>query len=145
LKIFISFSIIKKYNSLILQTLVCLIYPALHPLNLIYTSLIPWSLSQVTLTYAGSPHFKCRIVCLFSIVLFVPKVSTIPRPFEVFHRVTIFFMMSFFLEPRPNPKLEDHPFSGVLECLFNAFATVLHIWRPFLHPHSEDVPCRGHR
>jgi len=35
------------------------------------------------------------------------------------------------LAPYPNPKLEDHPLLAVHECLFNIFATTLHIWRPF--------------
>jgi hypothetical protein len=29
--------------------------------------------------------------------------------------------------PRPTPKLEDHPFSAVRDCLFNIFAATLHI------------------
>ena len=32
-----------------------------------------------------------------------------------------------FLAPRPNTKLEDHPFSAVHDCLFNIFAVTLHI------------------
>jgi hypothetical protein len=31
------------------------------------------------------------------------------------------------LAPRPTPKLEDHPFSAVRDCLFNIFAATLHI------------------
>jgi hypothetical protein len=31
------------------------------------------------------------------------------------------------LAPRPTPKLEDHPFSAVLDCLFNTFAATLHV------------------
>ena len=31
------------------------------------------------------------------------------------------------LEPRPIPKLEDHPLSAVHDCLFNIFAATLHI------------------
>ena len=31
------------------------------------------------------------------------------------------------LAPRPTPKLEDHPLSAVRDCLFNIFATTLHI------------------
>jgi len=45
-----------------------------------------------------------------------------------------------FLAPFPNPKLEDHHVSAVSNCLFNIFAATLHIWRPFLHLRSEDVP-----
>ena len=49
------------------------------------------------------------------------------------------------LAPRPTPKLEDHSVSAVRDCLFNLFAATLHIWRPFLHPQTEEVPCRGDR
>jgi hypothetical protein len=31
------------------------------------------------------------------------------------------------LAPRPMRKLEDHPLSAVLDCLFNTFAATLHI------------------
>ena len=31
------------------------------------------------------------------------------------------------LGPRQPPKLEDHPLSAVRDCLFNIFATTLHI------------------
>jgi hypothetical protein len=31
------------------------------------------------------------------------------------------------LAPCPTPKLEDHPLSAVLDCLFNIFAATLHI------------------
>ena len=31
------------------------------------------------------------------------------------------------LAPRPNPKLKDHPLSGVRNCLFNIFASTLYI------------------
>jgi hypothetical protein len=33
--------------------------------------------------------------------------------------------------------LEDHPFSMVLECLFDIFAATLHFQRPSFHPHPE--------
>ena len=34
------------------------------------------------------------------------------------------------LASRQTPKLEDHPWSAVHDCLFNIFAANLHIWRP---------------
>jgi hypothetical protein len=34
---------------------------------------------------------------------------------------------SELLAPRPTPKLEDHPFLAVCNCLFNIFAATLHI------------------
>jgi hypothetical protein len=46
------------------------------------------------------------------------------------------------------PRLEDHPFLGVRDCLFNIFAAILHIWRPFFHPQPlrtrHDVVTRTH-
>jgi hypothetical protein len=47
------------------------------------------------------------------------------------------------LAPRPTPKLEDHPLSAVRDCLFNVFAAILHIRRPFLNPQPEYAPWRG--
>ena len=34
------------------------------------------------------------------------------------------------LASRQTPKLEDHYWSAVHDCLFNIFAANLHIWRP---------------
>ena len=34
--------------------------------------------------------------------------------------------MEGLLSPRPTPKLEDHPFSTLRDCLFNIFAATLH-------------------
>jgi hypothetical protein len=62
----------------------------------------------------------------------------------MFRNVIIFYDEEL-LAPRPTPKLEDHPLSAVRECLFNVFAAILHIRRPFLHPQPEDAPCRGDR
>jgi hypothetical protein len=43
----------------------------------------------------------------------------------------VFLNMGFheeaLLEPRPTPKLEDHPLSAVRDYLFNLFAATLHI------------------
>ena len=50
-----------------------------------------------------------------------------------------------FLASRPIPKLEDHTLLAVRDCLFNIFASVLHIWRPFLYPQPQDAPCRGYK
>jgi hypothetical protein len=49
------------------------------------------------------------------------------------------------LPRRLTPKLEYHPLSAVRDWLFNILAATRHIWRPFLHPQSEDAPCRGNR
>jgi hypothetical protein len=64
----------------------------------------------------------------------------------VWYSVTwLFFYGEELLAPRPTPKLEDHPFLAVRDCLFNIFAATLHIWKPFLHPQPEDAPCSGDR
>jgi len=31
---------------------------------------------------------------------------------------------------RSTPSLVDHPLSAALDCLFNIFSAILHIWRP---------------
>jgi len=49
------------------------------------------------------------------------------------------------LAPRPTPKLRDYPLSAVHDCLFSILAATLHIWRPFVHPQSEDVQYCGDR
>jgi hypothetical protein len=60
-------------------------------------------------------------------------------------RNIIIFYVEELLAARPTPKLEDHPFSAVRDCLFNVFSATLRNWRPFLHPQPEDAPCRGDR
>jgi hypothetical protein len=57
----------------------------------------------------------------------------------------VIFYGEELLAPRPTPKLEDHPLSGVRDCLCNVFAATLRIRRTFLHPKLEDAPCRGDR
>ena len=42
-------------------------------------------------------------------------------------RNNIRFYGEKLLTPRPNPKLEGHPFSAVRDCLFNIFAATIHI------------------
>jgi hypothetical protein len=45
-----------------------------------------------------------------------------------------------FLAPRPTPKLKVHRGRFVEYTRICNYPT---FWRPFLHPQSEDVPCRG--
>jgi len=58
-------------------------------------------------------------------------------------------ILSFYSEellaPCPTVKLENHPLSTACDCLFNMFAAIFHIWRPFLHSQPEDMPCCGDR
>jgi hypothetical protein len=62
----------------------------------------------------------------------------------MFRNIMLFYGEAL-LAPRPTPKLEGHPFSGVRDCLFNIFTATLHNWRPFLHPQPEHAPYRGDR
>jgi hypothetical protein len=68
-----------------------------------------------------------------------------------FQGLCVWFVTRFILygqkllAPSSTPKLEDHPFLPFCDYLFNIFAAILHICRPFLHPQPEDMPCRGHR
>jgi hypothetical protein len=92
----------------------------LHPLNLIYTSLIPWQLSkwpwpiQTSHIPCAKSHMPCPLVGSVWFRGFCDCIVTCPL-------------------------------SAVFNCLFNIFAATLHIWRPFLHPQPEDAPCRGDR
>ena len=47
------------------------------------------------------------------------------RPWVILNN--FFFHGEELLAPRPTPKLEDHPLSAVRDCLFDLFATTLHI------------------
>ena len=42
-----------------------------------------------------------------------------------FHSMVIFYREELST-PRPNPKLDEHPFSAVCDCLFNIFAATFH-------------------
>jgi hypothetical protein len=77
-------------------------------------------------------------LCMNSLSLFF-------RGFFQYFVTWLIFYGKDLLAPRPTPKLKDHPFSAVHDCLFNIFAAILHICRPFLHPQPEDTPCRGDR
>jgi hypothetical protein len=76
------------------------------------------------------------------------ELSTCSRPGPrlcFFLRNKFIFYDEGLLAPLPTPKLEDHPLSFVLGCLFYIFAAALHSWRLFLHPQPEDAPCCGDR
>ena len=67
------------------------------------------------------------------------------QPASVFGSKHGSFYCEKLLPLRTTPRLEDHPSSPVRDCLFNIFAAILHMWRPFLHPQPEDASCRGDR
>jgi hypothetical protein len=58
-------------------------------------------------------------------------------------RNTLVFYGEELLAPLQTPKLEDHPLSFSLGCLFSIFAANLHSCRPSLHPQPEEAPCCG--
>jgi hypothetical protein len=47
----------------------------------------------------------------------------------MFNKMEIFFYCEELLAIPPKPKLDDHPFSAVRDCLFNIFAITLYIGR----------------
>jgi len=49
-----------------------------------------------------------------------------------------FFYGEELLAPCPTPKLDDHPFSAVHDCLFSIFSATL-------HPQPGDAPCHCDR
>jgi len=59
------------------------------------------------------------------------------KPCVTFHNKLAFYSEEL-LAPYPMCKLEDHPLSGVCDCLFNIFAATFHI-RGCLHSHLKDV------
>ena len=61
------------------------------------------------------------MICFLNFPLLITKRTFLP------FRNMIRFYGEELLAPRPNPKLEDHPLSAVRHCLFNIFATTLHI------------------
>jgi len=55
------------------------------------------------------------------------------------------FYREGLLATRPTPKLEDHPSSGVHDCLFVFFTANLLIGGRSSIRNLEDGPCRGDR
>ena len=63
--------------------------------------------------------------------------------------VKCFNIISFYGEelllPCPTPKLEVHSLLTVHDCLFNILTATRQVWRPFVLPQPEDMPCCGDR
>jgi hypothetical protein len=75
----------------------------------------------------------------FPLLELYQRISPSSSPCELFRKVM--FYGEELLALRLTPKLDDHPFSAVRDCLFDIFAATLHIWRPFLYPQPEDEFC----
>ena len=75
----------------------------------------------------------------------IQSISAGPRLTLQLFRNTIRFYGEKLLAPRPTPKLEDHPLSAVRDCLFEIFATTLHIGGRFSirNPSTLDALVTG--
>jgi len=51
------------------------------------------------------------------------------RSCVIFHNKLVYYSEEL-LVPRQTSKLEDHHSSAICNCLFNVFASILHIWKP---------------
>ena len=58
-------------------------------------------------------------------------ISPVPKPCVTFLNEDDFYSVRL-LASCQSPKMEDHSWSAVHDCLFNIFAANLHIWRPTL-------------
>jgi hypothetical protein len=56
---------------------------------------------------------------------------------------SLFFYDEELLAQRRNLRLEDHPLSLVLNCLFSMFAATSILDGRVFHLQSEDTPCHG--
>jgi hypothetical protein len=66
------------------------------------------------------------------------------RHCEMLHNILSFYGEEL-LAPCPTPKLKEHPFSAVCDCLFNIFISSLHIWKLVFHLQPYNTPCCGDR
>jgi hypothetical protein len=89
----------------------------------------------VKITTGGTPNLLNYCLGFTAYI----KFYTILRYCKMFCNPRNFYGKS--LAPRPTPKLEDNPFSGVHNYLFSTFAPTIHICWPFLHPQPEVAPC----
>ena len=80
-----------------------------------------------SLAASVSENARAKYHVLFPLLKSYQSISPGPR----FSLWTIRNMIRFYSEellaPRPTPKLEDHTLSAVRDCLFNIFATTLHL------------------
>jgi hypothetical protein len=88
---------------------------------------------------SGIPSTKSHV--LFPLLRSCQRISPGPKRFEIFRNKNS--LRWGVLVPRPTPKLEDHPFSAVRDCLFYTFTATVRTRRTSLHPQPEDAPCPG--
>jgi hypothetical protein len=116
----------KMCTGLLCRCHLCPIWPPALPLNLTFISIFLSQLPRANLPYRGFLHSTHKITCPFS---FIQITRPSPRPFVAFH-MKLILNGEELLAQLPTPKLEDHPFSSLRNCLFNILAATLHIWRP---------------
>ena len=85
-------------------------------------------------TYSNLEYTESRMTEWNILDLFGTKCNKLKDILNLDHQhlVCKYILICFFqgeelLAPRPTPNLEDHPLSAVRDCLFNLFATTLHI------------------
>ena len=71
------------------------------------------------------PHPYHSISCPFPSFQSHQSISPVPWPLWMVRNIICFYGEEL-LAPRPTPKLEDHPFSALRDCLFNILAAALH-------------------
>ena len=70
------------------------------------------------------------------------EVSVQVRVFLFEHFVTRYFLRWGVSGTLPNPQSGGPPLFGCLRLLVRYIRSYRPYWRPFLHPHPEDAPCR---
>lgn len=74
--------------------------------------------------------------------LSVPHARSHLRPCEMLRNIQSIYGEEL-LAPCPTPKLKEHPFSAVCDCLFNIVISTLHICKLVFHLQPDDMPCCG--
>jgi hypothetical protein len=104
---------------------------------MIFTSLILTSVLSDPDVYRLFAFHVLNLIVFF----FVYFVQQNQPKSEVFINIVSFYGEELLAPYRTN-KLEDHPLSAVLHCLFSTCVTY---WRPFLHQQRAEALCRGDR
>lgn len=110
------------------------------PPNLTYIWTDSWKLSL------GGPHtqtscIRCTELHVHTLLLrwFVQRICPSLRISKLFYNKLISYGERL-LAQHPTLKLEDHPLSCVLVCLFSVFTATLDSWRPSLHQQPQNLP-----
>ena len=90
-----------------------------------FTSQLEVCRSYLRYLVVHTQHTKHIPFYLNTLLHFNQRISPGPRHKFLFRNEDSFYGEELLVR-RPNPKLEDHPLSAVLDCLFNIFAVTLH-------------------